>query len=843
MSVDIKYLKTLGVSSGAYKKLFTDPKSYTGASNPIRKLVDTLSARRREGMDTCLREHRGYWAIDLAYEAPMNQSTVALVQALLSEKMDATKTKEALDSYGLKESDLFLNVEMPDGSKKQVLNPPVFNDILVPIVKAYVTIRCASLFNERDKSPLLTYTPLKQTDHNRVICDVVTDLVDTIATWYGYPAYLKQAILQMLKYGIVIAFAKEEWHCEKQVIDGEAKVQKEGLRYVMPHPTRMFYDLYHPLWTINTDTGCEYFGHWDIMRAGEVLDDRKYWNRNKISWGTNWFDSPYAGKYFQEVFPCQLKFPVMNDARRKREDKAAFYNTNDRDTAMFFTTIFWKLIPADWGLGDYKYPVWHRFVLAGDDTVIWAEPCAYIPAWFMGYDFDDQAGVASSLAAETVPWQIHAGNILSEMVRTAKKNLADFFAYDKNLVNKADLDALNSLGDRKYAGPQFLGFDSIKMQKAGLDWKQPFQRIDIGYHSIVELQQALNTALSIMERVLQITAQEAGTTAQHYQSAKEVAITQTSGSQRVKFTGSGIDDGIDALKRQIFDAAQAYRDDEVTAQVSADIPDLDKYLLEIGFKATQTGSRKVLVTGSKKTLKLEGFSRSNLGPVESADPAMAQVIFQTLGVVSQNPEIFQQVGAPRIIKLLEQAAKLAGAPRDFDLTAPAGDNGAPGNVAGQMAPVLQQLQQTIMEAVQKNVAAPIAQEVAKSEQEIATINDTLKKLEGIFAIAQQFTDKTNIMQREAQVQEQLDQAKFAAEQRRREEEHQLKLKQKQEESQLKLHTQATEAGVALKSKHEEAQLSLDSKAAETAAKIQDIQKQGTAKAKAAAKRPKPAPKA
>src|SRR5436853_1433607 len=108
----------------------------------------------------------------------------------------------------------------------------------------------------------------------------------------------------------MLAFPKEQWHCQTQVIDGSRQTVKEGIRYVLPHPTRMFYDLNYPLPTINTDTGIEFAGHWDPMRYGEILDDRKYWNRSKIYCGHNWLNFPGASSYFSEVFPCRLQFPI-----------------------------------------------------------------------------------------------------------------------------------------------------------------------------------------------------------------------------------------------------------------------------------------------------------------------------------------------------------------------------------------------------------------------------------------------------------------------------------------------------------------------------------------------------
>ena len=534
--IDLKELKARGVSSGDYKKLFTAE----AKDKRVQKLIDTISQRIHQGAEQNLTDYRTFWAIDLAHETPFAQTTPTLVQNLLNRNLTAQGVMNELEAYGLSEKDLFLEVEVEGGVKK-VLNPPVLINTFLPIVRAYHTVKTAQLFNERDTSPLFRYKPAKNTDANRVKCEIVTDVCDMTSQWYGYWEYLKQAISQMNKYGVMLAFPMEEWHYEEQVIDGRAVVQKEGLRYNMPHPTRMGYDLNHPLPTINTDTGCEYAYHWDLKRYGDILDNRMYWNRTAITYGTNWMDRPAYRHYFNEVYPCTMKFPTPGGAGMNREDKAAFYGTSERDTAVFLTEFFWKLVPSRWRLGDYKYPVWHRFTVASDSTILWAAPCAYNPIWFMGYDFDPQAGTPSSFSLETMPWQDHLGNILVQMVLTAKQNLENVIFYDKLLVNKKDIDAISAQGNKRYVSRVYLPYDSEKVRRAGLDPQAAFFTPQLQYRNIVELQSMLSTALNLMERTLGLTAQETGGAASHYQGKEEILAVKSSGENRKRFTASGVD--------------------------------------------------------------------------------------------------------------------------------------------------------------------------------------------------------------------------------------------------------------------------------------------------------------
>lgn len=840
MAVDLKELKQRGVSAGNYKKLFTAEKK----EPRIQKLVDTIAQRLRSGTEANLNDYRTYWAIDLAHETPFAQTTPTLIQNLLSKHLTADETLEQLNAWGLSEKELFIDVETDKGTAK-MLNPPVFYQILIPIVRAYHTAKLAKIYNERDTSPLFKYRPAKNTDENRVKCEIVTDICDTTSQWYGYPEYLKAAIGQMIKYGICIAFPMEEWHYEEQVIQGRVRVEKEGLRYNLPHPTRMGYDLNHPAPTINTDTGCEFAYHWDLKRAGDILDNRKYWNRNRISIGTNWLAQPLHRHYFNEVYPCRMKFPVPGDASMKREDKAAYYGLAERDAAIFLAEFFWKLKPSDWGLGDYKYPVWHRFTVASDDTIIWAAPCAYNPMWFMGYDFDAQAGTPSSFSLETIPWQDHLGNILSQMILTGKQNLENVIFYDKLLVKKSDIDAIRFLGNKRYLSRQYLGYDSEKVRRAGLDPERAFFSPQFQYRSIVELQTMVSTALNIMERTLGVTAQEAGAAAAHYQGKEEILAVKSSGDNRQRFTASSVDSGIDAWKEQIYAGNMAYRDSDVTAHVSDHTPGLDQLLGSLGFKVTGSGPHKKLVAGKKGALAYVSFSRKNVDPTQNADPQMAQALMQGLTIIASNQEFTAKVGVPRILKMLEMIVKLSGGPADIDLTSEAqGQEAGPAFMA-QLKPILDQLQQAIMGGVTESFAKPAAKSAAEQEAKIATLEQTVKQMEGIFALAKNASDKANAKAMEAQHKIQIDAATAAAEQQRLtqahqaeqarlEAEHQAELRRASEKAQVEQSAAAAKASTDIQLQSAKTSADLQLKGKETEAAI--ARKNSEAKASSAAKK-------
>lgn len=833
--VDIAYLKKRGVSSEAYKAIFTQDE----ADRPpkITELINLIADRIRDGRDSNLRDYRPYAAIDLAFDVPFNQTTPTIVQSIISRKLNYKETVELLKAWGLSLDELFLEVDVGNGQKGLVPNPPVFWQVLVPLVKAYTTIRVAKLFNDRNQTPLLPFFPIKQTPEKRVICEIVTDLIESISTLYGYSAVLREAILHAVKYGIALSFPREEWHVDEQFVGNGVKpdryVVKEGLRYVFPHPTRMFYDLNYPLTTINTDSGTTFAGHWRLCRYGDILGTRAYWNKEKIPFGPQWYNSPAAQNYFREVYPCTMRFPsVASSAIETREDRAALYTSNDRDAAVFVCDVFMKIVPSDWGLADYRFPVWHRFTMASDAVVLWAGPCAYTPMWMMGYDYDSQSARQSSFALEAIPWQDQIGNLLSQMILTSKQNLANLIYYDTNLVDRKDIERLENIGERKYRSMNFVPFDSLRLQRHGLDARQAFHPIQFQYRDVSQLAQTMGATLNMLERIMQMSAQEVGAAAQHYQSAKEILVTQNATTNRLAYTGSFIDDGIDAWKRQLYEAAMAYMDTDILAQINpGNIPGLQKVLKDLGFEANFDESGKVVVKGKKDSLRIEGFARNDNVQYRESDVQLAQVIYQTVGAITNNPELFNMVGADNILMLLEEAAKLSGAPNSFKLRFQNGGKGS-GGILEQVKALLAQQQQGIMQFVQKQIAEPSAQIAAQSDARLDQLEAVVKQLSNIYRVVQQQTDKNAVAAAKAAQDMQLKQAEFEAEQARKQQAHELAMQQKMEAATVSLQAKQAQAAVSAQAKAEQADAAAKAKLVQAAAAAGALLQKSDAQAEA-----------
>lgn len=703
--------------SESLKKHFDKPSSEY-ADGP-KRLVNIIRTRCQDGRIMNFRDYRIYAAIDMAYDAPFNQVTPTLVRNLIDKNTSYEETLKAVKAWGLTQCNLFCNRTNPlNGKVETVFNAPTFFQVLVPLVKSYVTIRLAKLFNDRNNTPLFKYEALKDTARNRVACEVVTDLMQAMTTQFGYSSDLRNAIFKTLMYSICLQFPREAWYHEKQEqTDGSTKTEREGLRYVQPHPTRMFWDQFYGVSTFNTNSGCEYAGYWSIRRFGELYANKLLWNRDKVGIGTNWFEHSMAGTYFTEVYPCTMSYPaIMPERDTDRETRAYYSGTNDLDKAVFVTEVFQKLVPKDYGLGTYESPVWFRFLMASDDTVMWAEPLAYTPVVYFGYDADDARSRNPSMALEILPWQDHLGNVLSQILLTTKQNLANVVFYDTNIVDKTEVEKLQNSGELLYRGLNLVGFDSFKNNRAGLDAGKAFEPVMLPKMSTGELTNTISTIISILERLLVMSAQEIGSAASHQQSAQEIRTISDNTSTRVAYTGAFIDDAIDAWKRQLYEASLAYMDRKYASQVSTDIPELDKVLDALGMTKKEVSPSKTSVEGTLDKLTLEGFASQRDGPDRGSDTQTATVLMQTVQAVAGNPLLAQSVGVPTILQLLSQAARLGGAPKDFELRA------SPEAQAQAQQPSAEEILKIVNDQLGKPLVDALTAQKQQTEQAMAQLS-------------------------------------------------------------------------------------------------------------------------
>jgi hypothetical protein len=275
--LDLDILKRRGCSTESIRETFeaydldaplpmTAEDTQKDKHNKLCSLRNRIRTRIQAGRDWNFANYKTFHALDLAWGVPFRQMNPTLLMSLMNEQDERT-IENKLQSWGISINDVVETVTDPKSGKPvKRLNAPAFFRVFVPLVRAYVTIRWAKIINDRRMIPFFKYEPSFTSKKNRIRCEVLSNRIEIMSRQYGYFEVMKQACFQMLHYGVCLQFPTEEWHTETQLSDGapgekDSKegevITKEGIRYHMPHPARMFWDQAHRLSTFNTDPGCE----------------------------------------------------------------------------------------------------------------------------------------------------------------------------------------------------------------------------------------------------------------------------------------------------------------------------------------------------------------------------------------------------------------------------------------------------------------------------------------------------------------------------------------------------------------------------------------------------------
>jgi hypothetical protein len=772
---------------GKYK---LDPDSLKAAFNAktieerpkVKALVERIRDVIRDGINRNRRDYRLFKAMDWAYDSPFYQVSYTQLRGLLSNKPDDKKVMETVRQWGLTHllSDVLDSSGKPccdatTGLPKKSINLPVFFNIFIPIAMSYTTIRWAKLFNDRNLVPLYKYEPVQFTKENRLRCEVITQIVQRQSAWFGYPADLRQSILQTLLYGFCINFPREAWYSEKQDDGtGTEKVIREGLRFDMPHPSRIYYDLYHRLSTLNTNSGCEYAGHWMLRRYKDIHDCPLYWNKDLISMGSvGWFD--VKSDFLEEVFPCQMTFPEnISDglggagALDRQTEAYRSYGQGDFNTATLVTEHFQKIIPSENGLGTYEHPVWFRFVMASDNAVIWAEPLAFDRLPVYAFDADFNRARFRSLVLEIMPFQDHVGNLMTQWIAAVKENLINPIFVDKEKMPAEALSQLQNLGYKNFGGRQFFPFSSTENYRFKVDQREAFYSPQLTRHNTQEIAATIEGVLNMLDRVMQLSPQEIGQAASHEQTAEETKVISQNTSTRVTFTGSFIDDGDYAKKVMLYDAMMAYADDDITVGISSSFAsteeELKKLMTKVGltiqddstYDPNDPDSMRT-VKAKKSALQMESFASTRDASERIDNPAIADAMSKMFLAVANNPVLIQSIGAVQLVELLNQIIVTAGLPKEFRLKGKNVDPAAQpeqqaeqvnqmiSQFAEQVKQAIEQSQQQTLQAAAQQTQQLVGEAVGQVAQQIAPMAEAIAQGNQINQVQQAEIEKIKQM--------------------------------------------------------------------------------------------------
>lgn len=801
--VDLEILKDHGLTPELLEKRFSiplvprtapegTPTSELNQDEKIQKLRNRIRHRISAGRNDNIARHRLFHALDLAWDTPFRQISPTLLQTFIDKDPSSEEVLSQMKSWGFDPNNLVEEIDDPKTPSKKIkrFNIPVFCNVFVPLCRAYGTIRCAKIMNDRLASPMYRYEPAVNTAKNRVQCDVITNRVDAMNRDYGYWSVLKQCVFQMLHYSVCLKFPVEEWHKEEQLVvdddvpvekmtrtkdgldemldrtggllggtnanpdqvggaeavpaetpspavpeaTGEAaidaaladlqepeakkklktrvKVVKEGLRYHMPHPSRMFYDQAHRLSTFNTDSGCEFGGYWRVFRYRDIRDNPDFWNKERISIGdTGWWAN--AGTFWNVIFsgsviknPSDITASLMSSSK-DRETKMLydFYTQDYDDASVVITEYFEKMVPKEFGLGTYPYPVWFRFVVGGDDTILYAAPLPYVPITAYVYDADEARSQNASLTLEVLPFQDQISNLLTQSILTAKANLSNITFVDEDVVDKKWFDTLRNYGEKLFRVRNFAPFSGKKLQKQqngvpNLLYSHNFPAMDT--NGII---QCIRLVLDMLERVLVMSSQEVAQAAAHELREKEVENISGSTSTRLQFTTAPVDLACEAEKKQLYEGLMAYGDSEMYSEVQNDPMITPQMLEKMGFTFEDDGTpkeyhaqTKIRVKHRKTALRYASFTISRDGNNPTSKDAIMQMANAFSGWLA-NPILGPAIGPDQAISMANMIARMAGFPREFKLQNASGNQALEAMLKKFMAEVKQEIQMDIQKGL------------------------------------------------------------------------------------------------------------------------------------------------
>lgn len=693
----------------------TDPKKRTGSEAEQEKvdaLVNRIRSRVQEGMARNLSDWQWVYAIDKALDTPWRQFYPELFGPL--ESGDLKTCCGVLRGLNL---GALVTKKTVSGKDEYSINEENFV-ILVGLCTSYLKARWAKLTNDRRLSPLLKYEPSKPTMAKRAQCEVLTDRVQVMADQYAYFDVQKQAIFKMLAYSYAIRFIKEEWHIEEQEKyataedvkrkgkkeDGSNKINegdkitvidKEGLRYDCPKPDHIYRDLAHELYTINSDTGVQFAGHWKIVRYRD-LKASGFWNDDKIALGNGTnplvdYSSDFFTVYDNAITiapPCTPNTVgvIVSEAASPNTalDSALanqWYGTDQLDSGTLVTYHFEKLVPKDDGLGEYAHPVWFRFVLAGDGcTVLWAAALPGNPMIYDGYDADESRAKNASLVMEILPYQNQFEKALSQIILSNRQNLTNLTLLNTDVLDdkldwikeiagwgKTIWKKLNIIPASFKKLNRLLQSNSRSQQEMGVSLTLPKANIQ-------EQIAVAQFILATLERALGMSNQEIAQTASHEISATETRNLAAATTSRLTFTGTAVDIGRDAWKRQLYTYLMAFGDDDFYGHIPADNPITNEQLEALGFTFVDNDKmdgkekyRRVHAKKSSIALPLYEFASTRDGEDRTNDSAIATVMATLIRDLINNPMTAAAIGPEQAIEWANAVGYFAGLPRDLKL--------------------------------------------------------------------------------------------------------------------------------------------------------------------------------
>jgi hypothetical protein len=760
--IDFDVLKKFGSTNDRLREIFTaQAYSIETQVDEAARLKKHEDVAFREAMETELRsrisEHimfgvrnyQLYAAVDMAWDStPINKSTIPLI-LYAQGKIDITQCGSSLAN--LPNSDRYVKKDT-NGIVKEI-NMPVFLEVEFNLCRSMVTRRLAAQSNKyRNLWPYYKYESRSTGPVGKLRADATSQRMDIMTDQFGYRSHDVQLYRDMLLYAHGVDFVRSSWEVDKHyyrkpvapdlektdgTFDVDTIITREGVGWINPHPTRIFWDNNYPLSSINTDSGCEYIGYWDVCRYRDIKLNPLYYNREAISYApvmwTIWSQyAQYFTQYYTSLTPPPSEQQVTPDpaGANDRSSNIGVYSGEQLDSAVFRTEYFAKKIPKDIGCGEYPFPVWMRFVVASDHTVIYAEILPSTPAAYCGYNESDNRQVNISFAHEIMPYQDQMSNLLSEMLLLAQQDLVAIYQMNTDMLTPEQCKFVEQkLKGQDWSGkPLVVQYSDSQSQQLGIKAREAIAvtRAPSG-QTMTNLFQAMAQLLAMADKLAVMSPAEQGQPAPREISATEVNEISTSTSSVYTFISDSIDEFHAAKKRILFDSVVACQQGKVK------LPVVNRYSektvkaagFEIVKEEDEDDSAKPIkrrtILGTRKNLIHDYIFTTRDGAERPVNVQAANTLVQTLAQILPIPTILQAMGKEKLYELLNEVFRLIGAGFDLKLELAEGEDDSLGvDQVQQLTQELQQVEQLtgqLAQTVQQNTAELGQQQQINTRQE------------------------------------------------------------------------------------------------------------------------------
>lgn len=701
--IDFEILSTFGTSDATLKAIFTavdlsDDQKATRTTDELQEHSKQLKTRKffeerirnrmQEGITRSMKTYKRYAAADIAWDgAPIHQDMMPLL-AYAQGNMDKVElTKEFI---GLGDEKRYVD----DENGQKTLNLPKFVQVHANLVRHFITRRLASQSNKyTNLTPFYAYDSRSTDQVGKLRADAVSQRMDIMADEYGHRQHDSQCMRDTFLYSKCVDFVTSAWeqdkHWRRKDPTGKAEkpnmeeyIEREGVSWFNPHPSRLIYDDAHPLSSLNTDNGCTYVGYWDIVRFGAISDSGTYWNKGSVRHSTYLWDifnsnASFFSKYYGTIKPPETlksneKDPAGGNDIKNNMGQLAQMTEDSPSLQMVY---FEKIVPAEHNIGSYPYPVWVRFITAGDNTIIHAELMPSRPAAFMTFNDSDGRSDNISFAHELMPYQDAMNNLLNAMQSIIEMDCAKQIMIDKDALDASTREQfIQKMRGQDWAGsPTVVEVSFSKLRDLGINIKDVIHTNGTtgSQQTIESILRAIAQLVALVEKLIAMSPAELGQPAPREISATEVhEISQTT-STVASFISDGIDAYREAKKRIQYEGLIA------CGTQPLNVPVVHRYTTAViekaGFQVAdgieEADNGKQTIVGTVKKLRHTMVFSSRDGSERPQNVKASQSLVQLLQVVAPDPDLRKEIGKERMFLIINEIFRLSGAKIDLKLEA------------------------------------------------------------------------------------------------------------------------------------------------------------------------------